>query len=341
MTSSVPVVVIAGYLGSGKTTLLNHVLRSARADGTRIGVLVNDFGAVNIDAFLVAGQADGTVSLGNGCLCCAVDRDGLADALATLARPSAQLDAILIEASGIAEPKALIGMVTGLTDPRLRYGGLVYVVDAVHADAARDRHPELGGHVAIADLVLLNKADLADRSTLDRLGAELRAVNPSAPLVATVDAAIDPALLFDVTERRADADGPQQLALDELIVDEHRHDHLHADYQSVSFESRVPMNPRRLAAFLERPPYGCFRVKGIVHFDVPRYRQKFVVHAVGGFVRVHRERWEGETPSSTLVAIGSGLDPDEVRRRLEDVVVGPDEPDDEHGILSIARYLPA
>lgn len=239
MTSSVPVVVIAGYLGSGKTTLLNHVLRSARAEGTRIGVLVNDFGAVNIDALLVAGQADGTVSLGNGCLCCAVDRDGLADALATLARPSAQLDAILIEASGIAEPKALIGMVTGLTDPRLRYGGLVYVVDAVHADAARDRHPELGGHVAIADLVLLNKADLADRSTLDRLGAELRAVNPSAPLVATVDAAIDPALLFDVTERRADADGPQQLALDELIVDEHRHDHLHADYQSVSFESRV------------------------------------------------------------------------------------------------------
>ena len=67
----IPVVIVAGFLGSGKTTLLNHVLRNNR--GVRVGVIVNDFGAVNIDSMMVAGQVDSMVSLSNGCMCCAVD----------------------------------------------------------------------------------------------------------------------------------------------------------------------------------------------------------------------------------------------------------------------------
>ena len=94
----VPVIVVAGFLGSGKTTLLNHLLRTAGATGTRLGVLVNDFGSVNIDALLVSAQTDGAVSLSNGCMCCTVDADGLADALTSLVRPSAKIDAIVIEA---------------------------------------------------------------------------------------------------------------------------------------------------------------------------------------------------------------------------------------------------
>jgi Ni2+-binding GTPase involved in maturation of urease and hydrogenase len=68
----IPVVVLAGFLGSGKTTLLNHLLHSS--GGSRIGAVVNDFGAIEIDAMAVVGAlGDSTVSLGNGCLCCAVD----------------------------------------------------------------------------------------------------------------------------------------------------------------------------------------------------------------------------------------------------------------------------
>lgn len=337
---SVPVIVLAGYLGSGKTTLLNHLLRAARDSGSRIGVLVNDFGAINVDALLVAGQADGAVSLGGGCVCCTVDREGLTEALATLTRPSAALDAIVIEASGIAEPKALIRMVTGVADRRMRYGGLVYVVDAVHMVATRRKHPEFDGHVAIADLVVLNKIDLVDGGVADRAVDDLRALNHSAPLVAATHAAIDPALMFDAAQRRADdRPGTGQLTLDALLTEGEPHDHLHADYDSISFESTEPMNPRRLAAFLERPPDGCFRIKGIVHFDIPRHRQKYVVHAVGGFVSAQRESWSSDTPSTTLVAIGSGLDADQVRDRLASVVAVPDDATDSNGILSIARYL--
>lgn len=82
----VPVVVLAGFLGSGKTTLLNHLLRQSR--GTRIGAVVNDFGAIEIDAMTVAGQVDSMVSLGDGCLCCAVDTSELDEYLGRLSAPT-------------------------------------------------------------------------------------------------------------------------------------------------------------------------------------------------------------------------------------------------------------
>ena len=75
MQGKIPVVVVTGFLGSGKTTMLNHLL--VHSGGTRIGVVVNDFGQINIDALSVAGQVDSMVSLGNGCLCCAVDASDL------------------------------------------------------------------------------------------------------------------------------------------------------------------------------------------------------------------------------------------------------------------------
>ena len=82
---AIPVVVLTGFLGSGKTTLLNHLLKESR--GTRIGVVVNDFGAIEIDAMTVAGQVGSMVTLGNGCLCCAVDTSELDTFLGRLSRP--------------------------------------------------------------------------------------------------------------------------------------------------------------------------------------------------------------------------------------------------------------
>ncbi|ROZ93731.1 GTP-binding protein [Gordonia sp. OPL2] len=345
----VPVIVVAGFLGSGKTTLLNHLLR--RASGSRIGVLVNDFGSINIDAMLIAGQADGTVSLSNGCMCCSVDVDGVEEALTRLLRPSAQIDAIVIEASGIAEPRALIRMITGFADPRLRYGGLVYVVDAAQFVDLRARHPEIDRHIEIADLIIVNKTDLVGEAEIAEVRALVAASNDTAPLIATADAAIDPEMLFDARRRTDDA-GPRlgQLTLDELLAEDtsesHAHPttdgedhrgHLHESYQSVEFTSEAPMNPRRLARFLERPPVGCYRIKGVVAFDVPGHRQKFVVHAVGGFVRVERQAWSGDERVTSIVVIGAGVEPDTVHTALTGAV--DDGTPDEHGILSITRHL--
>lgn len=160
LPQQIPVVVLAGFLGSGKTTLLNHLLH--HGGGTRIGAIVNDFGSIEIDAMAVAGQlGDSSVSLGNGCLCCAVDASELDEYLDRLTRPSGRngIDVIVIEASGLAEPQELVRMVLASENPRIVYGGLVEVVDAVEFDTTREQHPELDRHLAIADLVVVNKAD--------------------------------------------------------------------------------------------------------------------------------------------------------------------------------------
>ncbi|GAB16776.1 hypothetical protein GOEFS_014_00180 [Gordonia effusa NBRC 100432] len=348
----VPVIVVAGFLGAGKSTLLNHLLRSSGA--TRIGLIINDFGAINVDALLVAGQVDGVVGLGNGCMCCTIDDDspdGIEAIVRRLLAPAAGIDAIVIEASGLAEPRTLIRMVAGLTDPRIVYGGLVYLVDAGGFLASRRQHPELAAHIRVADLLVVNKADLLsdkpDADDLDRdtvLGA-IAELNSTAPMVLTTESVVDPTMLFDPAPVREDG-GPRQLSLDELLRedahDHHEcvdHRHLHDEYQSVSFQSVEPMNPRRLAVFLERPPAGTYRIKGWAHFDLPGHRGRFVLHAVGGRIRIEAASWSGEPPSTAIVVIGVGLDEEVVQTELS-AAVGPDL-NDEFGILSITRYFAA
>src|SRR6202020_3011435 len=98
---SVPVVLVAGFLGAGKTTVVNHLL--AHAEGKRIAAVVNDFGAINIDAELISGASDGVVSLSNGCICCSLEGD-LLRTLATLLRRDPRPELSVIETSGVADP---------------------------------------------------------------------------------------------------------------------------------------------------------------------------------------------------------------------------------------------
>ncbi|MFD6530751.1 CobW family GTP-binding protein [Streptomyces sp. NPDC060184] len=215
----IPVIVLAGFLGSGKTTLLNHLLHH-RA-GNRIGVIVNDFGAIEIDAMTVAGQVGSTVSLGNGCLCCAVDAGELDTYLETLTRPAVRLDLIVIEASGLAEPQELVRMLLASENPRIVYGGLVQVVDAAEFDRTRERHPETDRHLAVADLVVLNKTDRIDGAEHDRLRASVAALTDRAAVVSTEHGRIDPALLFDPALRPdTEQAAARQLTFEDLLAED-------------------------------------------------------------------------------------------------------------------------
>ncbi|UQA92653.1 CobW family GTP-binding protein [Streptomyces halobius] len=211
----IPVVVLAGFLGSGKTTLLNHLL--AAGDGTRIGAIVNDFGSIEIDAMTVAGQVDSMVSLGNGCLCCAVDTSELDEYLERLARPAARIDVIVIEASGLAEPQELIRMILASDNERIVYGGLIEVIDAAEFDATRERHPELDRHVGIADLVVLNKADRIDDAARKQLMDTLADLAPGRPVVCTAYGRIDPELFFDRGPGEDDDAAVRQLSFEDLL----------------------------------------------------------------------------------------------------------------------------
>ncbi|KXO99224.1 CobW family GTP-binding protein [Tsukamurella pseudospumae] len=345
---AVPVVVVAGYLGAGKSTLLNHLLSGAGE--ARIGVVVNDFGAVNIDAMLVSSAAGGgsvrTVSLSNGCVCCTVDDDELEDVLGTLAGRG--LDLIVVEASGLAEPAAMVRRVVLAPDPRIDYGGLVYVADAAHLPDTMERHPSLRHHLALADLVVLNKIDLADDP--DTARALVREHAPSAPVVRTVDAVVPVELLIDpevLARRAAERVGtPRQLTLDEALR-EHEHDHgpdhagehghLHDEYSAVDVAAGR-LDARAVAELLVDPPRGVFRTKGFVTVaDGTRLE----VHSVGRHVRTAPERGGRGGPESVLVFLGIGLDGATVRARVEGCVADPMAAPDAQAVLSLLRYSDA
>ncbi|WP_261991743.1 CobW family GTP-binding protein [Streptomyces sp. OR43] len=317
----IPVIVLAGFLGSGKTTLLNHLLRH-RA-GNRIGVIVNDFGSIEIDAMTVSGQVGSTVSLGGGCLCCAVDVSELDTYLETLTRPAARLDVIVIEASGLAEPQELVRMLLASDNPHIVYGGLVEVVDAAEFGATRKRHPEIDRHLAVADLVVLNKTDRAGEQERAQVREAVEATGSTAAVIHATYGRVDPELLFDPALRPEGEEKARQLTFEDLYVEEHagethHGEHLHTAYESVDFTSDVPLDPRRTMEFLDSRPEGLYRIKGYVDFGAGDVDHAYAVHAVGRFLRFAPRSWtRGEPRLTRLVLIGSGIDADALRKELE------------------------
>ncbi|MFF5038162.1 CobW family GTP-binding protein [Streptomyces nigra] len=336
----IPVVVLAGFLGSGKTTLLNHLLH--RSGGTRIGAIVNDFGAIEIDALAVAGAlGDSTVSLGNGCLCCAVDSSELDAYLERLARPDAGIDVIVIEASGLAEPQELVRMLLASEHPGIVYGGLVEVVDAAEFDATRARHPEIDRHLALADLVVVNKLDRA--ADAERVLGTVRGLTDHAAVVPATYGRIDPGFLFDC---RPGEERVGQLSFDDLHDrdrDQDRGDHeghLHTQYDSLSFASDVPLDPRRVIGFLDGRPDGLYRIKGYVDFGACDTVNRYAVHAVGPFLRFYPEPWPGDEVRRTqLVLIGSGIDAAALEKDLRACTSDAPHTADEHGMWGVLRYV--
>ncbi|MGW5867910.1 CobW family GTP-binding protein [Streptomyces sp. NPDC055239] len=343
----IPVVVLTGFLGSGKTTLLNHLLH--RSGGSRIGAIVNDFGSIEIDAMAVAGQlGDSTVSLGNGCLCCAVDASELDEYLERLARPSARIDVIVIEASGLAEPQELVRMVLASENPHIVYGGLVEVVDAAEFDSTRQRHPEVDRHLGIADLVVVNKVDRVPEAERERILGVVRGFTDRAAVVAASYGRIDVELLLD---RKPVGERIGQLSFDDLhhpgrdghpVQDgDGHHDHLHSAYESLAFSCEVPMSPRPFMTLLDSRPEGLYRIKGYVDFGAADPRNKYAVHAVGRFLRFYPEPWApGETRLTQLVLIGARIDVPALEKELDACrAYAPHADADEHSMWGVLRYV--
>lgn len=193
----VPVLLVAGFLGAGKTTVVNHLL--AHAEGRRIAAVVNDFGAINIDAALIAGASDGVVSLANGCICCTLEGD-LLRTLATILRRTPRPQAIVIETSGIANP---MDIVRNLMDPVIwREAPLETVLCVIDATAPPETldDPLLRAQLQAADLIAISKPDLAAPEALARVRAAIAQRRPAAICLDAPHGEIPLALLFPGAE---------------------------------------------------------------------------------------------------------------------------------------------
>lgn len=167
----VPIVTIGGFLGAGKTTLVNRLLR--QADGERIVVFVNDFGAINIDYDLIEAADTDRISLKNGCVCCTLN-DDLIQSIVGFCRND-RPDAFVVEASGVSDPRSLDQSIFTLQSAgHVQLVNRVYVLDADQFGSLDYADTELLiDHAAASDLVLINKSDLVGVGRLQDLEAVL------------------------------------------------------------------------------------------------------------------------------------------------------------------------
>ncbi len=250
--NKVPVLLLTGYLGSGKTTLLNRILTNTK--GIRFAVIVNDIGEVNIDASLiqkggvVSQQDDSLVALQNGCICCSLKMDLIAQLHDLVAQKA--YDYIVIEASGICEPAPIAQTICSYPEmvPQFAMDG-VPVLDCICAvvDALRLRDEFDGGlalehhipkeedlaalvteQIEFCNIILLNKASEVSEEELTRIKSIIRAIQPTASIIETNYCDVDLEKLLKTNLFDFDRTATSAAWIQEVEDASHHHDH-HAD----------------------------------------------------------------------------------------------------------------
>ena len=262
-----PLTILTGFLGAGKTTLLNRILSGDH--GLRVAVLVNDFGAINIDAELIAGAGDGVVSLTNGCICCSLEGD-LLRTLASLLRRSPRPDHIVIETSGVADPADIV---RNLMDPVIwKEAPLETVLCVVAATTPVVQLDDalLRSQVRAADVVALSKTDLVEPAERERIRDAVTTLRRAAIVVDAPHGQVPAALLFPDDPDRTPApreSWPRRPASDR--------------FEALSWTSDRPVSLPRLQAAIGRLAPRLARAKGLFE-AVERPGLQFVLQFAGG-----------------------------------------------------------
>lgn len=320
--TSIPLTIITGFLGSGKTSLLNHILHADH--GLRVAVLVNDFGAINIDSQLVRGIEGETVSLSNGCICCSI-RGDLIKAVSDLLHREEAPDYIIVETSGVSDPLEVA--LTFQSIQGLSIDSIITLIDAEQILSLDPRYAVLAmNQVGMADIVILNKVDLVDSKQLQAARAYIKGIVAQARIIETVQANLPLELLLNVGTFNLDRllQRPMEAVHVHVEGDEHSSEtHQHTDHSLVfstwSWQSPEPISYSALKQMVTKLPETIYRAKGIFYLAEEADR-KGILQVVGRRVSLSlSDSWSTETPHSQMVVIGaaSELDAEGLRRCLE------------------------
>lgn len=339
----IPLTILTGFLGAGKTTLLNHILHGDH--GLRIAVLVNDFGAVNIDAQLVVGVAgEDTVNLANGCICCTI-RDDLFRAAQQICQRPDPPDYILVETSGVSDPLAVAH--TFLLPPlrdAVSLEAVLTVVDAEQVGSIPSEHRVLAmDQIGTADIVILNKVDLVTPAERARAESYIRQIVPQARILPTNFGQVPVDLLLglglNVAERpftRQPHDVHVHAAHNhddhESHEDHHERDHEHGDhtllFHTWHYTEQRPFTFKAIKKAVNALPPTIYRAKGFLYLHESPDRQ-CVLQVVGK--RVHLivgEPWGQQPPQTNIVFIGqaNGVDPHALAATFDACLLGNQTP---------------
>jgi len=325
----VPITILTGFLGAGKTTLLNHILTGDH--GLKVGILVNDFGSINVDAELVVDVEDEMISLANGCVCCQI-RDDLVQSVADLLGREEPIEYIILEASGVADPASIyMTFVDSAYRDMIRLDSVTAVVDADQVFTYDD--PDLAKlklqQIGFADLVILNKVDLASAEGAVKVKRWIEGHFSRVRIVPAIKCDVPLEILlsvgrFDVGRTVTDPTGEASDTEAHDHGHDHAHDHKHTHgsfFSTWSFTNDAPLDRKAFERMIKRQlPANIYRCKGFVHLaDAPEHRH--VLQVVGRRIELTRDRpWGEEAPRSRIVAIAhkATLDPEHLGELFED-----------------------
>ncbi|MGH7071116.1 MAG: CobW family GTP-binding protein [Acetobacteraceae bacterium] len=300
-----PLTVIGGFLGAGKTTLLNHLLRDPA--GRRMTVLVNDFGAINVDADLIAKHDGETIALSNGCICCSIG-NSLVAALIGLTRQAHRPDQIVVEASGIADPGRIAEI--AFLEPSVRLSGIIVVADAEQLRRqADDRYvgDALRSQIAAAEILILNKVDLISEAAREETASWVRQHAPGAKVVQAVRSAVPAGIVLGF-DREAGRTWPGWTG---------KYPHDVGDYTAILFKAGRPFRMQALRRVLDALPSGVLRAKGQVITD-ENPDTPAVLQLVGKRWSLEPSPSPSSRPGNRLVIIGlkGAVEAEEIEARF-------------------------
>jgi len=322
---AIPITILTGFLGAGKTSVLNHILHAEH--GMRIAVLVNDFGALNIDAELIVGVEGESIKLSNGCICCTIRDDLMVETLNLLTQ-SQPPEYIIIETSGVSDPVAVAMTFREMEFIKaIELDSILTVIDAEQfEDVANDYQGLAIDQIGAADIIILNKVDLVDSAYIEHLKTNvIRRIAKQARIIEANFGKVPLELVIGVGQY-----DPQKLAdkpRKDIHVHEqqddgsHTHDHAHHHddhdhtlvFDSWSWQGTQPLSFDRLSHALKNLPRSIYRAKGIIQLaETPHKR--LIAQVAGKRITMYGadEGWGQQTPKSNLVFIGEqgGIDTD-------------------------------
>jgi len=255
MQPRTPITIITGSLGSGKTTLLRRILDAANR---RLAVLMNEFGEIAIDGRVIQGKNVLMVELGGGCVCCSLTGEFEAAITEIIDRIAPEL--IVVESTGVAEADALVYEIEDSL-PALRLDGVITIVDLY----ATIKFPQLGyttrTQLQAADIIIINKIDLASADELKQVEELARKYNDRAIIFKTIKCDMDTNLLFGLEVERSFAPAS------------HRHKE---EFQSFTFTSDRLLSRERFEEFAASLPGSVYRAKGFARFEEGPYLFNYV-----------------------------------------------------------------